>query len=419
MSSFAIPLSGLNAAQSQLNAVSNNLANMNTVGFKDQTVNFSDLFANAYAIHTNGSGDPLQTGLGVKVSSIDSDFTEGSLTETGTQSNMALSGQGFFVTKDAQGSLDYTRAGDFTTNKAGQLTTPEGNLVMGYPATGGVVNTSGALQPILVGAQTTPAVATQNFSITANLSSNAAVGDSATPTNFSVYDSLGQAHTVSVSYTKTGTNSWSYNVSMPTADFTNGATGNTTLATGTLNFDSSGKLDTSAGKSIAISTPAGSSFTDGAASLSANWNLVDSNGNATLTQTATASGTSATNQDGYASGTLTGYTISADGTIEGSFTSGKTLALGQVAVANFANVEGLTNIGGNSYQVSPASGDAVIGVAETGGRGSVIGGSVEESNVDISTEFSKLIVAQQAYSANAKSITAFNQVSQATIAMIQ
>src|ERR1700759_903997 len=148
MSSFAIPLSGLNAAQSQLNAVSNNLANMNTVGFKDQTVNFSDLFATAYAIHTNGSGDPLQTGLGVKVSSVDSDFTEGSLTETGTQSNMALSGAGFFVTQDARGGQDYTRAGDFTTNKAGQLTTPEGNLVLGYPATAGVVNTSAPLQPL-------------------------------------------------------------------------------------------------------------------------------------------------------------------------------------------------------------------------------------------------------------------------------
>ena len=420
MSSFAIPLSGLNAAQSQLNSVSNNLANMNTVGYKDETVNFADLFANAYSVNTNGSGDPLQTGQGVKVSSIESNFTEGSVTETGTESNMALSGAGFFVTRDPSGVQDYTRAGDFTTNKAGQLITPDGNLLMGYPAVAGVVDTSGALQSLQVGAQTTPAVATQNFQITANLSSNASVGDAGVPSTFSVYDSLGEAHTVSVAYSKTASNTWSYSVSIPSGDMTPGATGSTTIGTGTLNFDSSGKLDTTSGKNIAITMPpTGSSFTDGAAPMAVNWNLTDSAGNTTLTQTATASGTSATNQDGYASGTLSSYTIEPDGTIQGAFTSGKTLALGQVAVATFANVQGLSNIGGNSYQVSPASGDAVIGTAETGGRGSLIGGSIEGSNVDISTEFSKLIIAQQAYSANAKSITAFNQVSQATIAMIQ
>ena len=290
----------------------------------------------------------------------------------------------------------------------------------GFPAVAGVVNTSAALQPIQVGAQTAPAVATKNFGITANLSSTAAIGDAGAPSSFSVYDSLGQPHAVEVSYTKTAANTWSYSVSIPSADITAGATGSTTLTSGTLNFDSNGKLDTTSGKSIAIAfPPAGSTFADGAASMSVNWNLTDNAGNPTLSQTATASGTSATNQDGYASGTLNSYTINPDGTIQGVFTSGKTLSLGQVAVASFANVDGLTRIGGNNYQVSPASGDAVVGTAQTGGRGSIIGGSIEESNVDISTEFSKLIVAQQAYSANAKSITAFNQVSQATIAMIQ
>lgn len=418
--SFAIPLSGLTAAQKQLDSVSNNLANMNTVGYKDENVNFSDLFAEAYAVTTNGSGDPVQLGNGVKVSSIASDFTEGSLNQTGTASNMALSGAGFFVTQDPSGVQDYTRAGDFTTNKAGELTTPDGNLLLGYAATAGVINTSGALQPVQVGTQTTPAEATKNFQITANLNSNASVGDAGAPSSFSVYDSLGQAHTVSIDYTKTAANTWSYSVTIPSADLTTGATGSTTLASGTLDFNSSGQLQTASGKNIAITMPpSGSTFVDGASSMSVNWNLTDAIGNTTITQTATASSTSATNQDGYASGTLSSYTIEPDGTIQGTFTSGKTLALGQVAVATFANVEGLSNVGGNSYQVSPASGDAVVGTAQTGGRGSIIGGSIEESNVDISTEFSKLIVAQQAYSANAKSITAFNQVSQATIAMIQ
>ncbi len=420
MSSFAIPLSGLTAAQKQLDSVSNNLANMSTVGYKDQTVNFADVFAQAYAVTTNGSGNPLETGTGVKVSSIDTDFTEGSLSQTGTSSNVALSGNGFFVTQNANGLPNYTRAGDFTTNKAGQLTTPSGNLVLGYPSVAGVVNTSGALQPLLVSAQTSPAVATKNFQINANLSSNAAVGDSGPASDFSVYDSLGQAHTVSVSYTKTGVNAWSYNVSIPSADLSTGGTGSTTLASGTLNFDSAGHLDTTSGKSITIAMPpSGATFNDGAASMSVNWNLTDNVGNTTLTQTAIASSTSGTNQDGYASGTLSSYTIQPDGTISGAFSSGKTLALGQLAVAQFANVDGLSNAGDTSYTASPSSGDAAVGVAGTGGRGTIIGGEVEQSNVDISKEFSKLIVAQQAYSANAKSITAFNQVSQATIAMIQ
>jgi flagellar hook protein FlgE len=132
-----------------------------------------------------------------------------------------------------------------------------------------------------------------------------------------------------------------------------------------------------------------------------------------------ASSTSATTTDGFAPGTLTSFTVQPDGTIQGTFTSGNTLALGQVAVASFANNQGLTSIGNNNYQATNASGTAVIGEAGTGGRGTIVGGSVEQSNVDIATEFSKLIVAQQAYSANAKSITTFNTLSQATLAMIQ
>jgi flagellar hook protein FlgE len=141
--------------------------------------------------------------------------------------------------------------------------------------------------------------------------------------------------------------------------------------------------------------------------------------NPTITQTALTSGTSATTTDGFPSGTLSGYSVQTDGTIEATFTSGNSLALGQVAVASFANVQGLTNTGNNNYQPTAASGSAVIGVAGSGGRGTIIGGDVEQSNVDIATEFAKLIVAQQAYSSNAKSITTFNQISQATLAMIQ
>lgn len=420
MSSFSIPLSGLNAAQAQLTAVSNNLSNLNTTGFKDQTVSFSDIFAQASL--TNGAGNPVQVGAGVQESANVYEFSEGNLNSTGISSNMALSGDGFFVTKDATGQLDYTRAGDFTPNSAGYLTTPSGAVVMGYPAVNGVVNTSAALQPLQVGNVTSPAVATTSFSVTANLQAGSAVGTTGAPSTFSVYDSLGNSHTVSINYTNTGTNTWSYSVTVPSADLSTGGTGTTQVASGTLSFDSNGKLTLPNGaSSIAIKIPAtnSSSFSDGAAPMNLTWNLADTAGNTTLTQTAAASATSATSQNGYASGTLKSYTVEPDGTIQGTFSSGTTLALGQVAVASFANGQGLANVGNNSFQATSASGLAVVGGAGTGGRGTVVGGSIEQSNVNISSEFAKLIVAQQAYSANAKSITTFNQVSQATIAMIQ
>lgn len=420
MSSFSIPLSGLNASQDQLASVSNNLANMNTDGYKDQTVSFADLFAQANV--TNGSGDPLQTGDGVKVAATDSNFTEGNLNATGTASNMALQGGGFFVTQNQNGSQDYTRAGDFTTNTAGQLTTPSGELLLGYPAVNGVVNTAGTLQPLQVQSANSPAVATTQFNITANLDATSAVGTAGAPSTFSVYDSLGAAHTVSVAYTNTGSNTWSYSVTVPSADLTAGATGTTQVATGTLSFDTSGKLvlsGTPPATTVPITIPASGSLANGAAPMTMTWNLEDSAGNPTITQTASASTSSDTYQNGYAAGTLSSYAVNPDGTVVGTFSSGATESLGQVAVATFSNNQGLTSIGNNDFQATTSSGSAAIGVAGTGGRGTVVGGSVEQSNVDIASEFAKLIVAQQAYSANAKSITTFNQISQTTIAMIQ
>src|ERR1700722_2202199 len=194
MGSFSTPLSGLTAAQGQLQSVSNNLANINTDGYKDQTLTFADVFSQTGA--TNGSGDPLQTGSGVTTSSTDSDFTEGSLNVTGTASNMALSGNGFFVTKGSIGSYDYTRAGDFTTNNAGQMTTPSGQLLLGYPAVNGVVNTATTLQPLQVGTGvTSPAVASTTINISANLNAGATPGPtSTTSSTLPVFDSLGGSH---------------------------------------------------------------------------------------------------------------------------------------------------------------------------------------------------------------------------------
>jgi flagellar hook protein FlgE len=406
MSFFGVPLSGLVASEAQLQSVSNNLANLDTVGFKDQNTSFSDIFAQSSML--NGAGNPLQMGLGVKTSGTVSNFTDGTQNSTGIASNMALSGNGLFITRNSNGGTDYSRAGDFTLNSSGQLVTPGGQLVMGYGAVNGVVSTTGTLQPLTIDeSATVPASATTTFNLGVNLSASAATGSTFSSTT-PVYDSLGTEQQLTVNYTKTGTNTWSYSVSVP------GSTGTITGGTGTLSFDSSGNLTSPTG-SVAITVPG---LTDGAAPLSLSWNLDDASGNPTVTQTSAASGTASSTQNGYTSGTLSSYEIGANGTIEGTFSNGQKSALGQVALANFVNVQGLQSIGGNEFQATAGAGSALVGVAGTGGLGTITGGATEGSNVDVATEFGKMIVAQQAYQANARTVTTLSQLEQTTMQML-
>ena len=411
MSAFSIPLSGLEASSSSLNVIANNLANLNTDGYKNETLNFGDIFNQMQG--TSGNGDPIQTGSGVQVAGTTANFADGTVNSTGVSSNLALQGNGFFVVQNGSGT-DYTRSGDFTVNSSGQLTTQSGELVMGYPATNGVVSTSEALAPISVNQATTiPGVATTSFQMNTNLDSSAGVGGTFS-SPITVYDSLGTAQTLTVNYTNTSPNNWSYTVTLP-ASATGGTGSPTTVSSGTLAFNSSGQLTSPSGSVTGIKV---SGLADGAADLNLTWNLNGAGGNPTITQQNSASATATANQNGYGVGTLTSYSVLPDGTVQGQFSNQQTLALGQVAVASFANAQGLTQTGSNDYQGSFASGAAVVGTAGTGGNGSIKGGAVEESNVDLSTEFSTMIVAQQNYEANAKALTTLNQISQATIQMM-
>lgn len=411
MSFFSSPLSGLSASSAALRTISNNLANMNTDGYKAQTTDFSDVFYQNYG--ASGSGNPIQTGLGVQVSGTTSDLSNGAVSQTGVSSNMALNGPGYFVVKDSDGALNYTRAGDFTTNTMGQLTTEGGQLVMGYPAVGGVVNTTGGLTPLNVGAgTTTPANPTSMVALTTNLDS-----DSASGTTFNspitVYDSLGASHDLTISYTKTGSNTWSYTAYVPSSQIQGGTGTSTSVGTGTLTFDTAGQL-TSPTSDVTLNI---GPLSDGANSLTTTWSLRDGTGLSRVTQTASASANSATNQDGFAAGTLASFAVQTDGTVQATFTNGQNRAIGQVVVASFPNGEGLQLEGNNLYTMTAASGAPVIGTAGTGGRATIKGSAVEASNVDVATEFAKMIVAQRSYEANAKAVTAFDQVEQATIAM--
>jgi flagellar hook protein FlgE len=357
----------------------------------------------------------MQTGSGVEVAGTTSDFTNGTVSSTGVASNMALQGNGFFVVQGTSGQA-YTRSGDFTVNSAGQLTTPSGALVMGFPATDGVVSTDGALAPIAVNqAATMPGVASTSFSMNTNLDS-ASASTTSFSTPITVYDSLGTAQTLTVNYTNISTaaapNTWSYNITLP-ASATGGTGSPTTMASGTLSFTSGGVLNPTPSPNFNIA-----GLSDGAATMNLTWKLNDASGSPTITQQNATSATSTTNQDGYGVGSLTGYTVLADGTVQGQFSNNQTLALGQVAVANFANVQGLQQTGNNDYASTFASGAAVVGQAEAGGNGAITGGSVETSNVSLSAEFSKMIVAQQGYEANAKALTTMQQISQATLQML-
>ena len=411
MGNFSIALSGLQADSVALNTIGNNLANLNTTAYKGQTTSFEDLFYQQ--IGESGSGDAIQVGAGTKVSGTSTDFTEGTILPDSNvnSADMALAGNGFFVVEQG-GVQSLTRAGNFQLSSSGNLITQDGQQVMGYAAVNGVVNQNSSLTPITIpvglneGAQ-----ATQNFSVTTNLNSGATVG-----TNFStpveIFDSLGQSHQATVSYTKTGTNTWNYSIGLPAGD----ATGAPTNNTGTLTFDSSGNLVSPVGSVNNIAFPG---LADGASDLSFNWNLNDSSGNPTISQLASASSNTGSLQDGFTSGVYQSFTADASGVITAQFSNGRTSTIGQVAVATVANTAGLTASGNNNFLTTAASGLASVGVAGAGGRGTLDDGALEQSNVNISTEFSNLIVAQRAFEANSKTVTTFDTISQDVLAMIR
>jgi flagellar hook protein FlgE len=408
MPSFSIAMSGLQADSVALNTIGNNLANLNTTAFKKQTTTFENLFYQQ--IGTSGANDALQVGVGTKVSGTATSYLQGTLANTGNATDMALSGDGFFVVQQ-NGVQSLTRAGNFQTDLYGNLQTVNGEQVMGYGAVNGVVAGGGTLGPLqLPVGQTEAAQATQSFSITANLNAGATTGTQFS-TPVTMYDSLGEAHLATVNYTKTGANTWDYAVTLPAGDAT-GTTGNT----GTLTFNSSGQLVTPAGNVAGISF---TGLADGASNMSMNWNLLDASGNSTIGQSTATSASTGTSQDGFASGVYESFAVDSAGVLTASFSNGHTLNVGQLAVASVTNEQGLTMIGNNDYQTTASSGAASIGVAGSGGRGTIEDDTLEGSNVDIATEFSDLIVAQRSFEANSKTVTTFDTITQDTISMIR
>jgi flagellar hook protein FlgE len=279
----------------------------------------------------------------------------------------------------------------------------------GNAALNGIVTTDPQPITLPVGSPVS-AEATKNFTATVNLNSNAAVGTSFS-TPMQIFDSLGQSHQVTMTYTKTATNTWSYSVDLRAGE----AAGMPMNNTGTLSFDASGNL---VSPSKSVSNITFSDLADGASDLSLNWNLNNNNGTPTISQLADASSNTANSQDGFASGTYQSFVVDPSGVITAQFSNGQERAIGQIAVASVANEQGLVATGDNLFETTVASGTAVAGVAGAGGRGIITDGALEQSNVDIATEFSNLIVAQRAFEANSKTMTAFDATTQEALAMI-
>jgi flagellar hook protein FlgE len=418
---FSNALSGLTADATAINVVSENLANLNTTGYKDEQVSFEDL------VNQSLSGFSNVTSIsGSTIARTNQEFTQGTLQTTGGAFDAAIQGGGFFVLRDPSGQQLFTRQGNFQVTSTGEVMTSSGQHVEGWNAVNGVLSTNGVTSDLVVptSLQSTP-VATTQFSSSVNLSANAAVGtpDGTFSSPIQVFDAEGNAHTLTVTYTETAPNTWSYAVTIPSADVAGGTGATTTLGPGgTLTFDGNGNLLSPApgpgSGSIQIPLTLANGANIGNPTGTLTWNLYDAAGKQTISQNAQASTNLSNTQDGSQSGSLVNVDIGTDGQLTATFSNGTTQAVGQIALASVLNPETMQQLDGNSFAVTGATAAPVIGTPSTGARGSVSGGSLEGSTVDIATEFTNLLQYERGYQANSKVITTEDQVIQTTLALI-
>ncbi len=401
---------GLQANSIALDVVGNNLANLNTVGYKNQRTLFQDavyqaLSAGSPGTAISGGTNPTQVGFGVTVGSIGTQFQQGVVTPTGRSLDAAIQGSGYFVLNNGN-QTQFSRAGSFDLDANGFLVDPStGFLVQRNGLVGDPTPTEPGFQipgdnrikvPFGAGAQGIPTT-TVNFQ--GNVSSTLTVGDTRT-TAMQVFDSLSSSQTLTLTFTKTGPNTYDVAASIPGATVTQAAT--------SVSFDTSGILLTPETIDITVSglpgtNPAGQTITLDFGTI----------GQATgLTQFGGVSTVAAVTQDGLASGVLTSVAIDNNGNLQGQFSNGRTIALAQLAIAGFNNEGGLLRSGQNYFTTGPASGEPIIGVAREGGRGAIQGASLEGSNVDVAIEFSRLIIAQRGFQVNARTVTAANETLQ-------
>jgi flagellar hook protein FlgE len=423
--SFQQALSGLNAAAKNLDVIGNNVANANTVGFKIGQAQFADVFAASLA----GSGSS-PVGLGTKLATVVQQFTQGNITATNNPLDIAINGGGFFRLSDEAGAITYARNGQFQLDKDGFIVTSSGLRLTGYPATSNGLITTGAAGDLQISAVDISPQATGTSTLGAqgvvaelNLDSRepalAGAFDFTDPATFTrstaltVYDSLGSPHTYNLYFVKTAVNEWDVfstltNPAEVTADLSTGGT----TPLGTLVFDTSGQIDTTATTLPFSQSVLAADLGTGAAALTFE---VDFGG---TTQFGGAFGVNSLTQDGFSLGKLSGFSAGDDGIIVGRYTNGQSKNLGQVVLASFRNPQGLQPIGNNQWVDTSASGEALLGEpGSSGAFGPLQSSAVEDSNVDLTAELVNMITAQRVYQANAQTIKTQDAVLQTLVSL--
>jgi flagellar hook protein FlgE len=412
MSSFSIALSGLSASNSDLDVTANNIANANTVGFKSSRAEFADVYA-AGAVNLNTSA----IGEGVRLDDTAQQFTQGNISTTGSNLDLAISGDGFFTLSDPTNGIVYTRNGQFSEDKNGNVVTATGQALQVYPpTTNGGFNTGTLTDLNLQTAQSAPA-ATAAGSAILNLpadstapidAANAASSTTFVPTDTesynqststTVYDSLGNAYPATFYFTQTAaTGVWDVNMTV---------NGHVAGPTQTLTFNSAGQVTGNGKLTWPDFTP-----TDGATTpQSMTFDFTQS------TQYGGSFGVTSITQNGFATGQLSTVSIDPTGIVSAVYTNGRSTELGQLALANFPDPQGLKQLGDTNWAETFTSGTAVAGTAGTAGFGSIQAGALESSNVDLTTELVNMITAQRAFQANAQVITTADQLSQTVISI--
>ncbi len=425
LTSLFTSVSGLNAFGTGLSVISNNIANMNTVGFKGSDVSFADIIG----ANLNGAGSGSEIGRGVFVSGVHSEFSQGSFETTGNGLDLAIDGDGFFLMRNTAGGQAFTRAGSFNIDKDGLVVNPEGLLLQGYQAdsTGAI---TGQIGDISLAGTIFPPLATSNVNAVANLDSrstiplafnvNTAPATSNFSTSITAFDSLGNGHLITVYFRKSAEaptgNTWEYFVVVDAKDSASGL--NEVQANGVLTFTTDGALDTES----AITYPllsGGFDFRGGATQgqvigfdFGTSITTDAGTGLDGVTQFGDTSAVLNQIQNGYSSGSLQSVSVGKDGTIAGLFTNGKSRTLGQLSLARFNNPRGLTHLGNNLFAITADSGQPIIGVPNAAGMGSVLANSLELSNVDLALQFVKMIEYQRGFQANSRIITTSDEILQ-------
>jgi flagellar hook protein FlgE len=391
-------ISGLRAHQTKLDVTGNNIANVNTVGFKGSQTVFQDTLsqvirAGGAAAQNRGGTNPAQVGLGVKVAAITTNWNQGATQSTGRATDFMIEGDGFFVTRAGNESL-YTRAGSFDFDSTGKLVTADGSILQGWMAQpDGSINPNGPIKDLSVPyGQTVAPVASTTGTIAGNLPSGEIAGKSV-QTATTMYDQQGVGHDVSYTFTKNATDDWSLAVTVDGAPVA--------LSDSSVTFNPDGTM-------LNPATPSTVDFTPGVAGWPGPVTL-DLKG---IKQYGSANTVSATAQNGFAMGSLESFSLANDGTITGIYSNGLRQAIGQLAMASFNNPGGLEKAGNSSFRVGDNSGNAMVGQAGTGGRGVLNAGALEMSNVDLAEEFTGLIVAQRGFQANSRVITSSDEILQ-------